>query len=77
MAPRLKRRGFSPFWFSALSSAGLAVAVWAVIGVAFPGSVGQMLGLRHGPVLISLGVFGVTMALWSRFHSSWKEELDL
>lgn len=71
------RRGLSPFWTSALTSVGLAVAVWVLIGVAFPGTEGHMLGLRHGPVLISLGVFGVTMSLWSRFHSTWEEDIEL
>ena len=47
----------------------LVLGVWAAFGFFDPGQVGR------GLVLISVGLFGVTTALWSRLRRKRDEEL--
>jgi hypothetical protein len=59
-------------------SVGFALGIWAALGAFFPGQAGfgsQGLGASRGLVLIAVGLFAVTMALWSRLHSKSDEEL--
>jgi len=61
-----------------LVSIVLALVVWAAIGVYDPGQAGlgsEGLGTGRGLVLIAVGLFAATMAVWSRLHMRKDEDL--
>jgi hypothetical protein len=67
----VQRKALSSVGVAVVVSIALALLVWAAIGVIDPGQAGfgsQGLGSGRGLVLIAVGVFAATMAVWSRLH---------
>jgi hypothetical protein len=59
-------------------SIAIALVIWAALGVYDPGQAGfgsQGLGAARGLVLIAVGVFAATMAVWSRLRKRKDEDL--
>jgi len=73
-----KRRALSSVGVAVVLSIALALGIWAALGAFAPGQVGfgsQGLGAARGLVLIAVGVFAVTTAVWSRLRR--KNDSDL
>ena len=60
------RRALSTVGVAVAFSIALALGIWAALGEA--GLASQGLGAARGLVLTAVGVFGVTMAAWSRLR---------
>jgi hypothetical protein len=74
----LKRPALSSVGVAVVFSIALALGIWAALGAFAPGQAGfgsQGVGAARGLVLIAVGVFAVTMALWSRLRR--KSDSDL
>ncbi|HVC26541.1 MAG TPA: hypothetical protein VND40_00115 [Nitrososphaerales archaeon] len=67
------RRAVSQVGVAMAFSVALALGIWAALGEA--GIASQGLGAARGLVMTAVGVFGVTMAAWSRIGS--KNDNDL
>lgn len=70
----MRRTALSSVGVAVVLSITLALGVWALLG-AFVGFGSWGMGAGRGLVLTALGVFGVTMAAWSRVRGKADEEL--
>jgi len=74
----MQRAALSSVGVAVVVSIILALVVWAAIGVYDPGHAGlgsQGLGSGRGLVLIAVGLFAVTMAVWTRLRKTKDEDL--
>lgn len=69
----MKRRAVSQVGAAVVFSVALALGIWMALGAV--GVASQGLGAARGLVLTAVGVFGVTMAAWSRVRRKNDEEL--
>ena len=74
----MQRGALSSVAVAAVVSIILALVAWVAIGLVDPGQAGfgsQGLGSGRGLVLIAVGVFAATMAVWTRVHR--RKDADL
>jgi len=73
-----KKAALSSVGVAAGLSIALALGIWAALGAYYPGEAGfgsQGLGAARGLVLIAVGAFALTMAVWSSLRRKRDQDL--